>query len=96
MLRAPMRRSISSTRSTLPELDFPEQANRENTGLMEMTTLVLLTLLVLIALAAPRYGIDSRPTPTGEDPPPGGPTPWGDARALARWARHVPTHRAAG
>jgi hypothetical protein len=52
---------------------------------MEMTPWFLLTVLVLIALAAPRYGVDSRLTPPGEEPPPPRPvpTPWGDVRALA-------------
>ena len=52
---------------------------------MELTPWILLTVLVLIALAAPRYGVDSRLTPPGEDPPPPRPvpTPWGDLRMLA-------------
>ena len=60
----------------------------------------VLAVVVLIALAAPRYGADSRwPPPGEEDPPPPrpGPTPWGDARALARrllrWAQSTPTDR---
>ena len=50
-----------------------------------MTPWILLTVLVLIAIAAPRYGVDSRLTPPGEEPPPPRPvpTPWGDLRALA-------------
>jgi hypothetical protein len=70
-------------------LDFREQANRDDTGLMEMTPWILLTVLVLIAIAAPRYGVDSRLTPPGEEPPPPrpGPTPWGDAVALFRRVR---------
>lgn len=53
---------------------------------MEMSPWILLAVLVLIALAAPRYGVDSRLAPPGEDPPPPRPvpTPWGDLRALAR------------
>jgi hypothetical protein len=31
--------------------------------------LIVLTLLVLIALAAPRFGVDSRSTPPDDDPP---------------------------
>jgi hypothetical protein len=56
---------------------------------MEMTPWILLTILVLIALAAPRYGVDSRLAPPGEDPPPPRPvpTPWGDAVALLRRVR---------
>ena len=51
---------------------------------METTPWILLTVLVLIALAAPRYGVDSRLAPPGEEPPPPRPvpTPWGDAVAL--------------
>jgi hypothetical protein len=62
---------------------------------MEMTPWILLTVLVLIAAAAPRYGVDSRPAPPGEDPPPPRPvpTPWGDLVALLRRARHIPTTR---
>ncbi len=67
---------------------------------MEMSPWVLLAVLVLIALAAPRYGVDSRwPPKPGEDPPPPRPvpTPWGDARALvrgvARWVRHTSIDR---
>jgi hypothetical protein len=70
-------------------LDFPEQANRDDTGLMEMTPWILLAVLVLIAVAAPRYGVDSRLPMPGEDPPPPRPvpTPWGDAAALLRRVR---------
>ena len=62
---------------------------------MEMTPWILLTVLVLIAMAAPRYGVDSRPAPPGEDPPPPRPvpTPWGDLAALLRRARRIPTTR---
>ncbi|HEY0813821.1 MAG TPA: hypothetical protein VGE11_11140 [Pseudonocardia sp.] len=51
---------------------------------MEMSPWLLLAVLALIALAAPRYGVDSRLPSPGEDPPPPrrGPTPWGDLRAL--------------
>jgi hypothetical protein len=60
---------------------------------MEMTPWILLTVLVLIALAAPRYGVDSRLTPPGEEPPPPRPvpTPWGDAMALARTVARLTT-----
>ncbi|WP_214403499.1 hypothetical protein [Pseudonocardia lacus] len=61
-----------------------------------MNPWILLTVLVLIALAAPRYGVDSRWLPPGELPRPRhGPTPLGDLAALARWIRdHVaPTAR---
>jgi hypothetical protein len=46
----------------------------------------LLAVLVAIALAAPRYGVDSRPPPPGEpEPPPrNGPTIQGDLGAVAR------------
>jgi len=62
---------------------------------MEMTPWILLTVLVLIALAAPRYGVDSRLPAPGEDPPPPRPvpTPWGDLVALIRLARRIPTTR---
>ncbi len=62
---------------------------------MEMTPWILLTVLVLIAIAAPRYGVDSRLTPPGEEPPPPRPvpTPWGDVLALVRRARGIPTTR---
>jgi len=64
-----------------------------------MSPWILLTVLVLIALAAPRYGVDSRQAPPGEQPPPPRPvpTPSGDLRALvrraARWARHTIANR---
>jgi hypothetical protein len=53
---------------------------------MEMSPWILLAVLVLIALAAPRYGVDSRWPPPGENPPPPQPvpTPWGDLRMLLR------------
>ena len=56
-----------------------------------MSPWILLAVLVLIALAAPRYGVDSRILHRpGEEPPPPRPvpTPWGDLRALARILRH--------
>ena len=53
---------------------------------MEMPVWVLLTVLVLIALAAPRYGVDSRNLRPGEGPHRRGPTPWGDALAVVRAA----------
>jgi hypothetical protein len=62
---------------------------------MEMTPWILLAVLVLIAAAAPRYGVDSRPVPPGEDPPPPRPvpTPWGDLATLLRRVRRIPTTR---
>jgi hypothetical protein len=56
---------------------------------MEMSPWLLLAVLVLIALAAPRYGVDSRFPRPGEDPPPPRPvpTPWGDLRSLVRAVR---------
>ena len=56
---------------------------------MEMSPWLLLAVLVLIALAAPRYGVDSRFPRIGEDPPPPRPvpTPWGDLRSLVRAVR---------
>lgn len=56
-----------------------------------MNPWILLAVLVLIALAAPRYGADSRGLRPGEAPPPGRPTPWGDLVAAARWARRHST-----
>jgi len=58
---------------------------------MEMSPWILLTVLVLIALAAPRYGVDSRLAPPGEDPPPPRPvpTPWGDLLALVAHLRRT-------
>lgn len=53
-----------------------------------MNPWILLAVLVLIALAAPRYGVDSRWLPPGEMPPPRrGPTPRSDVVDLARWVR---------
>jgi hypothetical protein len=51
----------------------------------------LLSVLVGIAVAAPRYGVDSRWLPPGEPPPPPErrPTPWSDAVALARRVRQA-------
>lgn len=51
---------------------------------------MLLIVLVLIALAAPRYGVDSRWLPPGELPPPRRrPTPRGDLVRLARGVGQV-------
>jgi len=56
-----------------------------------MNPLILLAVLVLIALAAPRYGVDSRWAPPGEPTPPRrGPTPLGDLAVLVRALRHRP------
>jgi hypothetical protein len=52
-----------------------------------MTPWILLTVLVLIALAAPRYGVDSRGLRPGQARPDRGPTPWGDLAALVRRLR---------
>ncbi|MCO1656089.1 hypothetical protein [Pseudonocardia humida] len=53
-----------------------------------MNPWILLAVLVLIALAAPRYGVDSRWPPPGEmRPPRRGPTPRSDLAALARSVR---------
>ena len=51
----------------------------------------LLAVLVVIALAAPRYGVDSRWSPPGEPPPPPGrrPTPWSDVLTVARRLRQT-------
>ncbi|MGH8965278.1 MAG: hypothetical protein ACRDXB_08105 [Actinomycetes bacterium] len=58
---------------------------------MDLTAVTLLTLLVAIALAAPRYGIDSRLPPPGEPLPPmrRPSTPLRDLRLLAHGARAV-------
>jgi hypothetical protein len=51
---------------------------------------VLLVVLVTIAIAAPRYGADSRLPPPGELPAPRHrPTVRGDAEALARAVRQA-------
>lgn len=63
------------------------KANRGNDGDMEMPIWFLLAVLVAIAVAAPRYGVDSRWVGRpGEPPPPPRPqpTPWGDLKALWR------------
>ena len=65
------------------------------------TTVVwtLLAVLVAIAIAAPRYGVDSRWLPPGEPPPPPRrrPTVRGDLAALrTRGASDVPLPLAAG
>ena len=53
-----------------------------------MTVWLLLAVLVTIAVAAPRYGVDSRFPPPGEPPPPRrGPTVRGDVAALLRVVR---------
>jgi hypothetical protein len=57
-------------------------------GMDTATAWILLAVLVAIAIAAPRYGVDSRWLPPGEPPPPPErrPTPRGDLVALARRA----------
>jgi hypothetical protein len=61
---------------------------------MEMPIWFLLAVLVAIALAAPRYGVDSRWVGRpGEPPPPPRPqpTPFGDLATLWRYlSRRVP------
>ena len=53
-----------------------------------MNLWILLIVLVLIALAAPRYGVDSRRLPSGGMTPlRRGPTLHGDLSALVRRAR---------
>jgi hypothetical protein len=58
---------------------------------MDSTAVILLAVLVLIALAAPRYGVDSRLPPPGEPIPPlrRPPTPVRDLAAFARRVRPV-------
>jgi len=54
-----------------------------------MNPWILLAVLALIALTAPRYGVDSRRLPAGElRPPRRGPTPFGDLAAVARSVHH--------
>lgn len=47
--------------------------------------LVLLLVLTVVALAAPRYGVDSRRLCPGQGPAHRGPTPWGDVQALVSY-----------
>jgi hypothetical protein len=54
-----------------------------------MNPWILLAVLLLIALAAPRYGVDSRGMRPGAAPPRRGPTPRGDLAALARRIRRI-------
>jgi hypothetical protein len=63
---------------------------------MATQTLLVLAFLVVIAVAAPRYGVDSREPPPGELPRPhkGGPTVRGDLAALGRAVhRMLHSHR---
>lgn len=46
--------------------------------------LVILALLIVIALAAPRYGVDSRRLRAGEGSAVRGPTPWSDLTSLLK------------
>jgi hypothetical protein len=57
---------------------------------MDFPAWILLATLVTIALAAPRYGVDSRLPPPGDPPPPRHrPTVRGDLIALARRVRQA-------
>jgi hypothetical protein len=61
-----------------------------------MTATILLSVLVLIALAAPRYGADSR---SYSDAPHYTATPWGDLKAAwwrLRYAMERPAREARG
>lgn len=60
-------------------------------GRMDAVVWALPAVLVAIALAAPRYGVDSRRLGPGEPPPPWSrrPTVRGDLTTLARMARQV-------
>ncbi|WP_232663725.1 hypothetical protein [Pseudonocardia sp. TRM90224] len=64
---------------------------------MDMTLWFLLAVLVAIALAAPRYGVDSRWPGRGEPTPPPrrGPTLRGDLAMVFGAARHALTGRSA-
>ncbi len=81
--------------ATFPELALEAKANEGDSGHMEMW--LLLGVLVLIAVTAPRYGVDSRWLPPGELPPPRRrPTPRGDLTAFVQAARsHVPRAKTA-
>lgn len=67
---------------------MPERANTTHTMDMEMP-LILLALLIVIAAAAPRYGVDSRRLRPGEGPARRGPTPWGDASRFIAFLRRM-------
>lgn len=54
--------------STFPGLAMPYRANPRQGG--PMSPWFLLAVLVVIAVAAPRYGVDSRWPGPGEPPPP--------------------------
>jgi hypothetical protein len=57
---------------------------------MEMPVWLLLTFLVVLAVASPRYGVDSRLPPAGERPAPRHrATVRGDVTALIRAARQL-------
>ena len=58
---------------------------------MATLTLLVLAFLVVVAVMAPRYGVDSREPPPGELPRPhgGGPTVRGDLAALGRAVRQM-------
>ncbi|SHL02457.1 hypothetical protein SAMN05443637_116108 [Pseudonocardia thermophila] len=58
--------------------------------------LVLLAVLVLIAIAAPRYGVDSRWSRPGEAPAQRGPTLRGDLTRLAAAVRRLWETRVVG
>jgi hypothetical protein len=65
---------------------------------MEMTPWLLLTVLVVIAIAAPRYGVDSRWPAPGDLPTPRPRHRVGDdLTSIAHAARQAfPAHRARG
>ncbi|MGI5127320.1 hypothetical protein ACQEVB_10970 [Pseudonocardia sp. CA-107938] len=51
--------------------------------------LIILAVLVVIAAAAPRYGVDSRRLRPGEGPARRGPTPWGDVATFVAFLRRL-------
>ena len=67
---------------------MPERANSTHTMGMDMP-LIILALLIVIAAAAPRYGVDSRRLRPGEGPARRGPTPWGDVATFYAFVRRL-------